>query len=92
MASGHKIDTEKFATYAMDTAKLYVEQYPWHPTMHKILIRGATVIENCLLPIGQLSEEARKRLKRLKHGTSTSNLIVYPTLENFPESHAILMS
>jgi hypothetical protein len=28
------------------------------PTMHKILIHGAIVIENALLPIGQLSEEA----------------------------------
>lgn len=27
------------------------------PTVHKILIHGATVIEKALLPIGQLSEE-----------------------------------
>ena len=35
--------------------------YPWHPmtpTMHKILIHGAIVTENALLPIVQLSEEA----------------------------------
>lgn len=68
MVSGHKINTKKFATYALDTAKLYVEKYPWHPmtpTMHKILIHGAIVIENCLLPIGQLSEEAAEA--RNKH-------------------------
>jgi hypothetical protein len=28
------------------------------PPMHKMLIHGAIVIENALLPIGQLSEEA----------------------------------
>ncbi|KAJ4452203.1 hypothetical protein ANN_03721 [Periplaneta americana] len=35
------------------------------PTMHKILIHGPTVIENALLPIGQLSEEAAEA--RNKH-------------------------
>lgn len=52
----------------MDTAKLYVQLYPWYPmtpTVHKILIHGATVIENALLPIGQLSEEAAEA--RNKH-------------------------
>jgi len=37
-------------------------------TMHKILIHGAIVIENTLLPIGQLSEvaaEARNKYVRL---------------------------
>jgi hypothetical protein len=28
------------------------------PSMHKMLIHGAIVIENALLPIGQLSDEA----------------------------------
>lgn len=35
------------------------------PTMHKILIHGATIIEKALLPIGQLSEEAAEA--RNKH-------------------------
>ncbi|KAJ4438245.1 hypothetical protein ANN_14184 [Periplaneta americana] len=68
ISSGHKVDTLKFAAYVMDTAKLYVQLYSWHPmtpTMHKILIHGPTVIENALLPIGQLSEEAAEA--RNKH-------------------------
>ncbi|XP_069685850.1 uncharacterized protein [Periplaneta americana] len=68
ISSGHKVDTLKFAAYTMDTAKLYVQLYSWHPmtpTMHKILIHGPTVIENALLPIGQLSEEAAEA--RNKH-------------------------
>ncbi|KAJ4443298.1 hypothetical protein ANN_04966 [Periplaneta americana] len=51
ISTGHKVDTLKFAAYAMDTAKLYVQLYSWHPmtpTMHKILIHGPTVIENAL--------------------------------------------
>lgn len=35
------------------------------PTMHKILIHGSAVINNALLPIGQLSEEAAEA--RNKH-------------------------
>lgn len=68
ISSGHKIDVGKYDNYALDTAKLYVELYGWHPmtpTMHKILIHGASIIENALLPIGQLSEEAAEA--RNKH-------------------------
>jgi hypothetical protein len=64
---GHKINTEKYSKYATDTAEMYVRLYPWHPmtlTMHKILIRGAILIENALLPIGQLSEETAEALNK----------------------------
>ncbi|XP_076396765.1 uncharacterized protein LOC143265943 [Megachile rotundata] len=52
----------------MDTAKLYIRLYPWHPmtpTTHKILIHGPVIIQNAILPIGQLSEEAAEA--RNKH-------------------------
>ena len=52
---------EKYDKYALDTTRLYVELYPWHPmtpTMHKILLHGAVIIKHALLHIGQLSEEA----------------------------------
>lgn len=68
LSSGFEIDASKFEAFAFDTAKLYVELYPWHPmtpTMHKILIHGPEVIQNALLPIGQLSEEAAEA--RNKH-------------------------
>lgn len=48
--------------------QLYVELYGWHPmtpTMHKILMHGGQIIQNSLLPIGQLSEEAAEA--RNKH-------------------------
>jgi hypothetical protein len=71
ISSVHKINTEKYSKYATDTAEMYVRLYPWHPmapTMHKMLIHGAIVIDNALLPIGQLSEEtaeARNKYFRL---------------------------
>lgn len=68
ISSGYIIDVEKYDKYALQTARLYVELYPWHPmtpTMHKILIHGAVIIKNALLPIGQLSEEAAEA--RNKH-------------------------
>jgi hypothetical protein len=61
ISSGHKLNTEKYSKYATDTAEMYVRLYPWHPmtpSVHKILIHGAIVIENALVPIDQLSEEA----------------------------------
>jgi hypothetical protein len=53
--------TQKYSKYATDTAEIYVRLYLLHPvtpTIHKMLMHGAIVIENALLPIGQLSEEA----------------------------------
>lgn len=47
---------------------MYVKLYPWYPmspTVHKILMHGPLVIQNAILPIGQLSEEAAKA--RNKH-------------------------
>lgn len=61
LASGHKINCEKFEKYGKDTAALYVKKYPWHymPTsVHKVLWHGSEVIRSFLVPIGQLSEEA----------------------------------
>ncbi|KAK4872089.1 hypothetical protein RN001_016213 [Aquatica leii] len=68
VSSGHKIDTTKFELFCSDTAKLYVELYPWHPmtpTLHKILFHGSFIIEKALLPIGMMSEEAAEA--RNKH-------------------------
>ena len=70
ISSEHKINTEKYSKYATDTAEMYVRLYPWHPltpTMHKILIHGAIVIENALLPIGQLPEEAAEARNKYFH-------------------------
>ncbi|KAG6448524.1 hypothetical protein O3G_MSEX005516 [Manduca sexta] len=46
ISSGHIINSEKYDKYALDTARLYVQLYSWHPmspTMHKILIHGAVI-------------------------------------------------
>ncbi|KAK4877274.1 hypothetical protein RN001_009780 [Aquatica leii] len=66
ISSGYSIDVQKYEDYALATARLYVELYPWHPmtpTLHKVLIHGAVIIKNALLPIGQLSEERIKKKK-----------------------------
>lgn len=61
MSSGYAINVEAFRTYTFDTAKLYVQLYPWYympSSVHKILIHGADIIQNAVLPIGMMSEEA----------------------------------
>lgn len=68
LASNQRIDVEKFELYAKETAKLYINLYNWYympVSVHKILIHGAEIIKDALLPIGQLSEEAAEA--RNKH-------------------------
>lgn len=63
ISSGHDVNVEKFKQYALKTAELFVDTYPWYPmpiTVHKILIHGPQIIESALLPIGQLSEDAQE--------------------------------
>ncbi|KAK4887577.1 hypothetical protein RN001_003848 [Aquatica leii] len=70
ISSTFLIDREAFKTYAFETAKLYVDLYPWYympASMHKILIHGSDIIAHALLPMVQLSEEAQEcRNKDLK--------------------------
>ena len=50
ISSGHKVNLKRFADYCLETAKHYVPLYPWHPmtpTVHKILVHGAVVMECC---------------------------------------------
>ena len=71
ISSGFKINTDKFKNYAMETGKLYKDLYEWYPmspTMHKIFVHGATIIDHALFSIGQLSEEAAEaRNKHLRN-------------------------
>ncbi|KAK4887519.1 hypothetical protein RN001_003790 [Aquatica leii] len=60
--------TQQNLNFSVQTAKLYVELYPWHPmtpTLHKILFHGSFIIEKALLPIEMMSEEAAEA--RNKH-------------------------
>ena len=63
ISCGYEIDVQKFKDYSIQTARKFVELYPWYymPTsVHKILIHGSKIIESSLLPIGQMSEEAQE--------------------------------
>lgn len=62
ISSGFKINVEKFQEYSLDTARKFIELYPWYmPTsVHKILVHGSIIIDSSLLPIGQMSEEVQE--------------------------------
>lgn len=52
---------EKFRTYAITTYELCIDLYEWYPmppSVHKILIHGADIMETFELPLGFYSEEA----------------------------------
>lgn len=77
ISSGHNVKCDKFREYALETARKYVELYPWYymPTsVHKLLIHGPEIIASALLPIGQLSEDAQearnKDVKRFREDFS----------------------
>lgn len=58
--SGFGINPEKYKTYALATAQLYVTKYQWYympVSVHKMLLHGAEVIEELCIPVGQSSEE-----------------------------------
>lgn len=55
------IDPDAFGDYCKLTAEMYIALYPWYymnPTFHKILIHGADIVRNSVLPLGMLSEQA----------------------------------
>ena len=61
LSSGHIIDHTKYKEYAVETAQLLKQKYSWFqisPTVHKVLLHGAEIIEDAAAPIGLLSEEA----------------------------------
>lgn len=63
MSCGHAVNVVNFEKYAIDTARLFVELYPWYympTTVHKVLIHGSLIISKALLPIGRMSEEAQE--------------------------------
>lgn len=63
VSSGHEIDVDKYRVFAYNTARYFVEKYPWYnmpPTLHKYFIHGPEIISSALLPIGQLTEEAQE--------------------------------
>jgi hypothetical protein len=70
ISSGFELNTEEFDKYTNDTAKLFVQAYPWFympASIHKVLVHGANIISGAILPIGQLSKEAQEsRNKDLK--------------------------
>lgn len=63
LASGRKVNSAAFGAYCEETARLCIKLYPWYylpASVHKILIHGSIVMDNFLVPIGQLSEEAQE--------------------------------
>lgn len=54
-------DMTKFRSYTIDTYKMCIDLYEWYPippSVHKILIHGADIMETFQLPLGWYSEEA----------------------------------
>lgn len=64
ISSKMDINIEAYEAYAEETRKLFVDLYsfyPLSPSVHKMLVHGATIIKHCLLPIGMMSEEVQER-------------------------------
>lgn len=60
---GFSLNANVFEEYATATRTLYLKEYSWYympSSIHKILFHSKIVIASCILPIGQLSEEAQE--------------------------------
>jgi len=84
ISSGYNINSAKFGEYALETAKLLIIKYPWYylpASVHKVLLHGPAIIKNCLVSIGELSEEAAEaknkdvKLFRLIHTRKMSRVL-----------------
>ena len=63
LSSGISIDASKLEAYCIETARLYVQNYPWYympQSLHRLLIHGPAVVRHMTLPIGMMSEEAQE--------------------------------
>lgn len=61
--SKNTVDIVEFQKYCWNLYLEYLEKYSWFPltpTVHKILIHGPFIMENFLVPTGELSEEAQE--------------------------------
>lgn len=61
ISCGYEINVNLFANYVENTRQLYISLYPWYympASIHKILVHSPEIINSCILPIGQMSEEA----------------------------------
>jgi hypothetical protein len=99
ISSGFQLNVQVFKNYALETAQLYVQLYPWYympASMHKILIHGTEIIEHALLPKVQLSEEAqetrnkdlklyrRSRTRKVSRETTTRIYLIYCLFHRIP--------
>lgn len=70
-----EIDVAAYKNYAEETRLMYDNLYGWYalsPTVHKLLVHGAAIIQHSLLPIGMFSEEAgesrNKSIRKFREG------------------------
>jgi len=75
----------------LETAKLLIIKYPWYylpASVHKVLLHGPAIIKNCLVSIGELSEEAAEvknkdiKLYTLNHTRKMSRVLTNTDLLN----------
>jgi len=65
------INLEEFEKFCFKTAHVFMKKYPWYPmtpTLHKVLIHGKQILQQCILPPGYLGEDAAEsKNKFYKH-------------------------
>lgn len=65
--STSKVNSTKFGAYAYETMRRIISLYGWRPltpTVHKVLCHGQFIMENNILPLGELTEEAQEARNR----------------------------
>ena len=83
ISSTFLVNIEEFEKYCYETAEEMVRKYDWYkmpPSLHIILIHGASIIKNSPLPIGKLSEEALETMHKVvrryrKHHARTASRV-----------------
>ena len=92
--SNHNVDPKKFNDYSLEIFYSYIKNYNWFympVSIHKLLIHGAEVISNFLLPIGSYSEEAQEsRNKDSKRGRLQHSRKINRIVNNVDHFHYLM--
>lgn len=64
LSSKISVNATAYHAYAEQTRLRLTRLYPFYPlspSVHRMLVHGASIIKHCILPIGMMSEEVQER-------------------------------
>ncbi|XP_043867476.1 uncharacterized protein LOC122757883 [Drosophila mojavensis] len=84
----YKVNSWKFKDLCEKTFYMYTAKYIWYPmspTVHKILVHGHQIMDNCIVPVGVLGENASEARNKIYKNDRKSHARKSSRLENISD-------